>query len=204
MNLRTQLLDAAESLLREKGFSALTTREIAKRASCAEGSIYKNFGSRVDLLLAMVSERIPDFAQALGQLAFRVGEKTIQENLEQVVRSAIAFYRQAAPLFAVVLIETELREGARKALSGADAGPHRWRQPVEAYVRAEQRLGRISAEVDAGAVAATLLARAFQHAFSGLVLGEASSVRADAAVARDSVGMLVRGLAPRTKAKATR
>jgi AcrR family transcriptional regulator len=200
MSIRTQLLDAAESLLREKGLSALTTREIAKRASCAEGSIYKNFGSRIDLLLAMVKERIPDLSASLVQLAFRVGENSVEENLQYAFLAMLAFYRQATPFFSAVLLETELRASARKSLKAEDAGPHRWRQPVEAYLRAEQRLGRVASEIDAGDAAALLLARAFQHAFNGLVFGDGGK-GADSAIALSTVATLIAGLARRTKSK---
>ncbi len=135
---------------------------------------------------------LPSFSVALERLPLRVGEETVDAVLEEIVRAAIGFYRQAIPLFAAVLMEPELRQGTKNALKGSDAGPRRWRQPVEAYLRAEQRLKRVDPGVDVGEVASLLLARSFQHAFASLVSGDGSA-RGDAAVARSAASTVLQG-----------
>ena len=48
-----QILDAAAAIFVEKGFHATTTRDIARRAGIAEGTIYNYFDNKPSLLLGI-------------------------------------------------------------------------------------------------------------------------------------------------------
>src|SRR6185503_5090575 len=50
---RAKLLDAARSLIREKGHEAATLDAIAERAGMTTGAIYGNFRNREDLFVAL-------------------------------------------------------------------------------------------------------------------------------------------------------
>ena len=47
---KTKILDAAAQLLRDKGLSGTTTREIARAAGLSDAAIYSHFKSRGELL----------------------------------------------------------------------------------------------------------------------------------------------------------
>ncbi len=64
MNARQQIFDATEQVLRVKGFAG-TTREIARIAGCADSTLYNHFGSKEDLLMAVLQENLPDFVWVL-------------------------------------------------------------------------------------------------------------------------------------------
>lgn len=51
---RTQILMGAAKVFSEKGYHKATTKEIAQSAGIAEGTIYNYFGSKRELLLAMI------------------------------------------------------------------------------------------------------------------------------------------------------
>ena len=53
---RSLLLDAAEDVFAEKGFTAATLDDIAHAAGYTKGAIYKHFATKEDLFLA-VSDR---------------------------------------------------------------------------------------------------------------------------------------------------
>src|SRR6185437_598018 len=53
---RSLLLDAAEDVFAEKGFTAATLDDIANSAGYTKGAIYKHFATKEDLFLA-VSDR---------------------------------------------------------------------------------------------------------------------------------------------------
>jgi AcrR family transcriptional regulator len=53
---RSLLLDAAEEVFAEKGFTSATLDDIARTAGYTKGAIYKHFGAKEDLFLA-VSDR---------------------------------------------------------------------------------------------------------------------------------------------------
>lgn len=50
---RTALLEAARSLVREKGFARTTLEEVAARAGMTTGAIYGNFRNRDELFIAL-------------------------------------------------------------------------------------------------------------------------------------------------------
>jgi AcrR family transcriptional regulator len=50
---RAKLLEAARSLIREKGYERTTLEEIAERAGMTTGAIYGNFKNRNDLFIAL-------------------------------------------------------------------------------------------------------------------------------------------------------
>ena len=61
--LRRRIIEAADTLIREHGIAGATTREIARAAGCAEGSIYVHFEDKIDLVIAVIVEREPYFAE---------------------------------------------------------------------------------------------------------------------------------------------
>ncbi len=58
-NTRDKILNAALELFAEKGFSASTTKEIARRAKVNEVTIFRQFRSKRALFGAVVAERSP-------------------------------------------------------------------------------------------------------------------------------------------------
>jgi AcrR family transcriptional regulator len=55
---REQILQAAGNLFAEQGFAGTTTKEIARAADIAEGTIYKYFASKQEILFAMVKSQM--------------------------------------------------------------------------------------------------------------------------------------------------
>ena len=51
---RAQLIESAKSIIREKGYHAVSLDEVAKRAGMSRGAIYGNFKDRDDLIVAVV------------------------------------------------------------------------------------------------------------------------------------------------------
>lgn len=56
---RTRILDAAEELFAEGGFDATPTARIAAHAGVPKGLVFYYFPQKVDLLLALLDERLP-------------------------------------------------------------------------------------------------------------------------------------------------
>ncbi|WP_109474611.1 TetR/AcrR family transcriptional regulator [Ornithinimicrobium cavernae] len=56
---RTSILDAAERLFAESGFDATPTARVAAEAKVPKGLVFYYFPHKIDLLLALVTERLP-------------------------------------------------------------------------------------------------------------------------------------------------
>lgn len=57
-----RILEAAVDMFGEKGYASTSTSEIAKRAGVAEGTIFRYYKTKKDLLLAVVMPTLTKFA----------------------------------------------------------------------------------------------------------------------------------------------
>ena len=122
---RAQLIEAAASVIGEKGWDRTSLDEVARRAGMTRGAIYGNFADREELFLAVVQTRwkpvMPPYtpgttykqhmrtvgkavaavgparrAQALGALSFMLYALTHEEMRLQVVKLNSEIYRRMA------------------------------------------------------------------------------------------------------------
>src|SRR5215471_18933361 len=84
---RQRILDAAQRLIEKSGFIRLTTKEIAREAGVAEGTIFKHFRRKDDLCVAVVLENSPRFQATITRQ--RAGQGSVQKNLEEIALAAI-------------------------------------------------------------------------------------------------------------------
>lgn len=84
---RQLLLDAAEALVREHGADAVTMDEVAKRAGVGKGTVFRRFGNRAGLMLALL-----DQSEQKRQAAYMFGPPPLGPGAPPVDR-LIAFGR---------------------------------------------------------------------------------------------------------------
>jgi AcrR family transcriptional regulator len=168
---QAQLVEAAERVLRAKGLARATTREIAREAGLAEGTLYLHFADKLDLVRAVHEKLLPAFIEVVSHLPGRAGTGTVEGNLADLARSALLLYRDMLPLGSSLFADPELLERYRARLAERGGGPHRAWEPVVAYLRAEQALGRVAAGADPAAAALLLLGALQQLVFVELMTG---------------------------------
>lgn len=196
MSIREQILDAAEDVLRARGLARATTKEIARVAGCSEGSLYNHFDNKETLYLAVISERLPEFATLVMALEERAGTRSVRGILEEVVGAAVTFYAESVPMTAAVFATRELLDRHRDGLRSRGAGPHRPLEGLAAYLRREQLLGRIAPDASAEAAAALLLGACHQRGFHAHFLDDAA-LGTDEHFIQELVATLLQGLEPR-------
>lgn len=199
--MKETLVSAAKKLIETKGLSAVSTREIAKEAGCAEGTLYNHFKNISDLLLAVFLESLPSFSESLTGLAFRVGEGQVRETLTQVFVKALEFYRQTVPLMGALFSDPHLLSNYQQALLKSMRGPHIPQDHLVAYLKAEQRLGRVRSDLNPALFAELFLGSAFQSVFREKFVGPAlntsiASSREDEHVAKEVVQFFVERIEP--------
>ncbi|MFE6920892.1 TetR/AcrR family transcriptional regulator [Nocardia sp. NPDC057663] len=84
---RALLLDAAQQLVREHGVGGLTMDAVAKRAGVGKGTVFRRFGNRTGLMLALL-----DHSEQKFQAAFMFGPAPLGPDASPVER-LIAFGR---------------------------------------------------------------------------------------------------------------
>lgn len=80
---RQEILAAAEGLLVEKGIDGMTMEEVARASEFAVGSLYRFFGSKEELVEALVINHADAFTATIGTLTSE--SATFHEALDRVV-----------------------------------------------------------------------------------------------------------------------
>ena len=108
---KEEILEAAARLFSQKGFPRTTTREIANAAAISEGTIYKYFNSKEDILTGIMSHLAE--AEQIEQIRRRTTED-LHTYLVQAVRFRQSFeeehYDMLKAVFSELLVNAELNE----------------------------------------------------------------------------------------------
>ncbi len=166
---RVHILAAAHQVIRERGLAGATTKEIARRAGYSEGSIYNHFQDKLDLVSCVIAENLPDLWVTVQELTQKVGQATVQANLERVAEVAQIFFYEMIPLSSAVFADPELRRRYRDQVAKT-GGPINDYQAISAYIQAEQTLGRLTSELDAATMTLALLGSCHEYASLAHVL----------------------------------
>ncbi|GGJ91498.1 TetR family transcriptional regulator [Lentibacillus kapialis] len=104
------ILRAAVELIAEKGYYNTSTSEIADRAGVAEGTIFRHYRTKKDLLVAIVTPVIsnfsaPLFAEQFVAQVFREAYATFKELLYAFIKNRFEFAQSNVPLIRILLQE---------------------------------------------------------------------------------------------------
>ena len=197
--LRRHLIAVTQHLVAAHGLTGLTTRKIAREAQVADGVLYNHFADKNDLVAAALAERaaalVADFLAARPE----PGTATLDENLAVLARATLTFNEGIVPLVTGLLGHPALLHGFFGGIHAGQSGPQTAYTSVIEYVRAEQRLGRASGDVDAGAIAELLFGACQLRAIMALTAPQADGSDVGAAGTAEAyavVAVLVRALRP--------
>lgn len=186
---RERILDAAAGVMSRLGLSGATIEEIARAAGCSQAVLQEHFLDGADITRAVLRDRLPDLPGLVAELPGRAGTGTVAAHLAEVVNSAVPFFAVgmlvAASLYPRESLEDRhrawLNERAAEARAGDQAGdgpgnagpdperressrPKTGNEGIAEYLRAEQRLGRVAADVDPDAATARMINACYQRA----------------------------------------
>ncbi|MEE6257562.1 TetR/AcrR family transcriptional regulator [Plantactinospora sonchi] len=162
---RERILAAAGAVIQERGLAHTTTKEIARVAGYSEATLYKHFSGKEDLVLAVMWIALRPFVDMLIRLPEQAGAGCLRAQLVDLVHQMLRNFQEAGPLAMGLFAEPALLERQRTAFERAGGGPHRAPEQFAAYLRAEQRLGRLSPDSDPVAVANLFVGACFHRAF---------------------------------------
>jgi AcrR family transcriptional regulator len=191
---RQNILDAVQRLIETGGFTRLTTKEIAREAGVAEGTLFKYFRTKEDLCLAVVLENAPKFREMIAQM--QPGKRSVVRNLEDLALAAIRFSEKLIPLGVTLLADTTLLQRHRVAMQGRENPPQEVFNLIARYIESEKRLGRINSRVKPLSVAALLFGPCFHWAFVRQGIGKGFLPQEDEEFVRGLVATLALGISP--------
>lgn len=112
-----RVLDAAMEVFAEKGYAAASTSEIAKRAGVAEGTVFKTYRTKKDLLIGVVG---PFFARNIAPLILtevrailRAPHASVVDFLRAIYVDRLAFMKTHERLVRIAFQEVPFHEEIR-------------------------------------------------------------------------------------------
>jgi len=108
---RQMILDAALSLFSQKGFSGTTTKEIAKEAGFAEGTVFRYFPTKKDILIALAE---PHAVAGLKRVMNSLPNQDEESNLRAILENRLVTIAQNKDLLKVIFTEAQYHEDFRK------------------------------------------------------------------------------------------
>jgi AcrR family transcriptional regulator len=170
--LREYLTATAARLIGQRGTAGLAVREIAREAQVSDGVLYNYFEDKEDLLANALLAHVGTVMFAAPPIP-GPGTGTVTGNLQLFIEGGLATLAAVAPAFAGLASQPKVLRrfhamaggDAAFGVAGADGQPgggtgHRGEglpAILAAYLRAEQRLGRIGPAVDIDAATALIV-----------------------------------------------
>lgn len=119
-NREEEILEAAVKIFSEKGFNAATTSEIAKEAGIAEGTIFRYFKTKKDILrkvmiklVEVLGERL--ITKRLNQIFEENKQKDEKEILKILLKDRLEEAMKYSDMLKVVITEMQYHEDLREA-----------------------------------------------------------------------------------------
>jgi AcrR family transcriptional regulator len=196
--LREHLIATAARLVAEQGSAGLTVRGIAREAQVADGVLYNHFATKEELLALALQAHVASVMHEVGTPP-EPGSATVEANLRGYLADGVAVLVRIVPVFAGLLGQPKVlaRFHELSPPSHADALP----AALARYLRAEQQLGRVAAEVDVTTAASLMIGACHELVLPRLLLGgPASGYTVPPGFAEKVAATIVHGLAPRPAA----
>jgi len=135
---RSQILEAACRIFSRIGFHRATTRQIAKEAGVAEGTIFNYFDSKDDLLIAMLQHLTRLDQQQLEELYSEALQHNLRSLLQDQLSRSLLQPEVNNEMFAAVFSEILVSPGIRQTYLEEHLEP--FLQRTERHI--QQRIAR--------------------------------------------------------------
>ncbi len=159
MGIRTKILDAALRVFAETGYRGATTRRIAQEADVNEVTLFRQFGSKDELIREAVKHAATEDVQ------YRLPEVPVDpyRELTDWAREHSRRLRQRGPVIRTCLGEATEHPDMSEQMS---EGPVRVGAELRAYLTALREQGGASDAVDVDVAASMLMSVLFTDAIS--------------------------------------
>ncbi|MDA7025454.1 TetR/AcrR family transcriptional regulator [Bacillus sp. CLL-7-23] len=113
-----KIVMAAIEMFSEKGFASTSTSEIAKKAGVAEGTIFRHYKTKKDLLLSIVMPTIintaaPKFAKSFAKEVFDHQYESYEDFVREILSNRFAFVKKYFPVVKIYFQEVFYHEEMR-------------------------------------------------------------------------------------------
>jgi AcrR family transcriptional regulator len=110
---RTRILNAALKLFAKQGYDGTTTRDLAERASVAEGTLFRHFANKKAILIEVATQ---GWIEILTDLLTELSEMGSYKAVAQVMRRRMLNLHQNADLLKVCFMEAQFHPDLREKI----------------------------------------------------------------------------------------
>jgi AcrR family transcriptional regulator len=110
---RTKILQAALQLFAKRGYEGTTTKDLAKSAGVAEGTLFRHFHSKKEILIEVATAGWVDI---LTDLLTELSEMGSYKAVSQVMRRRMLNMRKNSDLMRVCFIEAQYHPELRESI----------------------------------------------------------------------------------------
>lgn len=183
-----KIIDAAMRLVRDKGYVATTTKEIAKAAGVNECTLFRKFKSKKDIVLQGVSQA--EWRADITPELFTNVQWDLQADIEMFMR---AYMDRMTPDFVNLSIGLRAPQLYEETSSFIMKVPQAFLLSFKEYLNKMYEMGKLP-KADFEALAMTVFSSTFGYTFLNASFGdELSKVKKDEYI-KNSVQMFIKGL----------
>lgn len=128
----TAILRAAASLIARRGYHGASMRDLGKEVGLQMASLYHHFGSKQELLVAIMREAMADLMACVSEAVDAAGDDP-REQLAAAIRAHVRFHTEHRP--EVIVADAELRSleepGRTEIIALRDRHQAIFRGPIE-------------------------------------------------------------------------
>lgn len=114
-----RIMEASIKLFSEKGFHGASTSEIAKEAGVAEGTIFRHFKTKKDILISLVAPMVLRFASPflLKDIKDIIGSDfPLEEQLKQLYKNRLSLVEKNWDRIRLIIQEVQFHDELREAV----------------------------------------------------------------------------------------
>lgn len=116
-----KIIDAAITIISEKGFNASTTSEIARMACVAEGTIFRYFKTKKDILRGIMIHLVDRVSEPLvlenfQKILLNHPEKDLRSIIRALLKDRFELMETIYPMLRIVVTEAMYHEDIREIL----------------------------------------------------------------------------------------
>ena len=115
-----KIVETAIQMFAERGYASTATSEIAKAAGVAEGTIFRHFGSKENLLLSVILpfllDSVPVIADEFIHDVLTQPYHSFEGFLTAVIKDRLQFVQENKQVFKILIVELLNRDDLREQL----------------------------------------------------------------------------------------
>lgn len=115
-----KIVETAIQMFADKGYASTSTAEIAKAAGVAEGTIFRHFGSKENLLLSVILpfllNSVPVIADEFIQEVLTQPFNSFESFITTLIKNRLEFVRENKQIFKILIVELLNRDELRDQL----------------------------------------------------------------------------------------